>query len=308
MKLLSELIKTILKYSSKIFFPFIIAVTLSPSMKAQDQGVVYDSLKVKSFDGQKFKFVLEDSLLKKVSITISHPKHVKIKGKHVFGDLGRGMLTIMSGIGTEDSKEDIDLKFITRIRCKERKFDWNINIYCRGTMDKELNRNQNEDGGFSLSVDHYAYINWDQGVWGEILKGEQKIGEFILIKNMNSNISFNGPLSFLNELNQKYTKEGDTEDEKMKGININDYAIIGDLYGQKFRVIHNSEEKRISIHQNNSIKTKLQALDSSPSSSGQNYFLFKDSEVSEWESTYWSKLALFFEYLNRTVKTSSYEW
>lgn len=242
--------------------------------------------------------------MKKVSISMSHPKHVKIQGKHVFGDLGRGMLTAISGIGTEDSKENVDLKFINRIKCKERKFDWNVNIYCRGTMDKELTRDKNEDGGYSLSVDHYAFIDWEQGVWGEIMKGEQKIGEFILIKNINSAISFKGPLSFLNELNQKYAKE----DEKMKGIKVNDYAIIGELYGQKFRVIKDIEEKSSMIYQENTLKSVLRASDFDRTSSGQNYLLYKNAEVSEWESTYWSKLLLFFQYLHEMVKVNSYEW
>ena len=277
-------------------------------MIGQEQEVGYDSIYVKSYDGQKIKYVLDDPLLKKLSISKSHPKHVQLKGKHVFGDAGRGMLTLISGVGTGDSKENIDLKFVNRIRCKERKFDWDINIYCKGSMDNELSRNENEDGGFSLSIDHYAHINWDQGVSGEIMKGEHKIGEFILIKNLNSAISFTGPLVFLNELNLKYAKDNDSSDKKMEEIHLNDYAIIGELYGQKFSVINDFEKKRCSIYQDNTIKTILQTSAHDNSASGKKYFLLKNPEVSEWESTYWSKLALFFEYLNQTVKVSSYQW
>jgi len=297
-----------LGHLKNIFLLFVLTFLVNQIMIGQEQGLVYDSIQVKAYDGQKFKFVLDDPLLKKVSISKSHPKHVQLKGKHVFGDVGRGMLTVISGIGTEDSKEDIDLKFINRIRCKERKFDWDINIYCKGTIDNELNRDKNEDGGFSLSIDHYAYINWDQGVTGEIMKGEQKIGEFILIKNLNSAISFTGPMAFLNELNLKYTKDNDSSDKKMEEIHINDYAIIGELYGQKFSVINDFEKKRCSIYQDKIIKTILQTSAHENSTSGDKYFLLKNQEVSEWESTYWSKLALFFEYLNQTVKVNSYSW
>ena len=36
------------------------------------------------------------------------------------------------------------------------------------TSATELDRYRNEDGGISLSVDHYAYVDWDQGASGKI--------------------------------------------------------------------------------------------------------------------------------------------
>lgn len=252
---------------------------------------------------------MNDSLLQKMSISKSHPKHTQIKGKHIFGDFGRGTLTLISGIGTEDSKNNVDLKFINRIKCKEPKFNWNINLFCKGSIDNEISRDRNEDGGFSLNSDHSAYIDWNQGVSGIIMKGEIKIGEFILIKNpVTTDINFRGPLEFLNEFNTKYAQKKDTLNNKSKGINVNDYAIIGKLYDQKFTVINDFEAERISIYQDKIIKAILQKSDAGNTSFKKKYFLLQDPEISDWESTYWSKLVLFFQYLDETLAKSTYHW
>lgn len=298
-----------MKYSFNIIFTFILVLTVNVQISAQDLNKEFDTLKVKSLEGDKIKFTLNDSLLKKVTISKSHPKHAKIKGKHVFGDLGRGMLTLVSGIGTEDSKDNIDIQFINRIKCRDSRFDWEIKIYCKGTIENELNRNRNDDGGVSLSVDHYAYIDWSQGVWGEIMKENKKIGEFILVRNLNSkNISFTGPLMFLNDLNNDFIKKNKSENEKLQGLNINNYSIIGELYGQKFKVIKDFELQRDMIYQDKTLKTILQASEYEKYSAKKVYFLLKDPDISTWELTYWAKLSLFFEYLNLTLQVDNYNW
>ena len=298
-----------LNFLAHSFLVIPLILLLNCSITAQDQQLVYDTTFVKILDNYKFKILMNDSLLRKVTISKSHPKHTQIKGKHIFGDIGRGTLTLISGIGTEDSKNIVDLKFINRIRCKEPKFDWNINLYCRGSMDNQINRNRNEDGGLSLSLDHSAYIDWSQGVSGIIMKGEIKIGEFILIKNpVTTDINFRGPLQFLNEFNTKYAQKKDTLNNKAKGINVNDYAIIGKLYDKKFTVINDFETEKISIYQDKIIKAILQKSDAGNTSFKNIYFLLQDPEISEWESTYWSILVLFFEYLNQTLAISSYQW
>ena len=73
-------------------------------------------------------------------------------------------------------------------------------------------------------------------------------------------------------------------------------------------MINDFETEKISISQDKIIKAILQKSDAGNTSFKNIYFLLQDPEISEWESTYWSKLVLFFEYLNQTLAISSYQW
>ena len=252
---------------------------------------------------------MNDSLLKKVTFSRSHPKHTQIKGKHVLGDFGRGMLTMISGFSQEDTKNNVDLKFDIKLKSKQSKFSWNINLFCKGQIGKDLDRYQTEDGGHSLSIDHFAHVNWDQGVSGEIANENSKIGEFVLIKYPKfDQKSSKGPMEFLDELKKRNIHQNDFESKNSESTTNHDFAIIGELHGIDFKVVTNMRKQKFWVFQGDTIKAILEKSNSGGNSFGKNYFILVHPEISALESIYWLKTALLAEYLNQTLSTTYYKW
>ena len=289
-------------------FPFLIVLLFTDALAAQNNEVLFDSISVASFDHKILKFELNDSLLKEVRFPLSHPKKTKIKTKHILGDVGQGMLTLISGFSLENTKDNEDLRFDIKIESKESKSGWELDLYCKGDIGKELDRYTGEEGGVSLSVDHFAYVDWDQGATGKILKDNSQIGEFVLIKYpKNTEGSSKGPIEFLDELKKKNLDEGTSEPQNLGHPISNDFAIIGELYGVDFKVVTNMRKQKYWVFQDQTTKAIVQTS-ITRNSFGKNYHLLLNPENSIWESTYWTKISLLALFLHRTIETSSYNW
>ena len=52
----------------------------------------FDSIVIRNDPKYDLTYRINDEYLKKVSLSKSHPKLVQMKGKHVLGDLGSGLL------------------------------------------------------------------------------------------------------------------------------------------------------------------------------------------------------------------------
>ena len=289
-------------------FLFLFLLLLTDALVAQNNEVLFDSIAVESFDHKILKFKLNDSLLKEVSFPLSHPKKSKIKTKHILGDVGQGMLTLISGFGLENTKNNEDLRFDAKIESEESKSGWELDLYCKGDIGKELDRYTGEEGGVSLSVDHFAYVDWDQGATGKILKDNSQIGEFVLIKYpKNTKGSSKGPIEFLDELKKKNLDEGTSEPQNLGHPISNDFAIIGELYGVDFKVVTNMRKQKYWVFQDQTTKAIVQTS-ITRNSFGKNYHLLLNPKNSIWESTYWTKISLLALFLHRTIETSSYNW
>jgi len=289
-------------------FLFLFLLLLTDALVAQNNEVLFDSISVASFDHKILKFELNDSLLKEVRFPLSHPKKTKFKTKHILGDVGQGMLTLISGFGLDNTKNNEDLRFDVKIQSKESESGWEVDLYCKGDIGKELSRNRSEEGGVSLSVDHFAYIDWDQGVSGKIMKHKAKIGQFVLIKYpKNTEGSSEGPIEFLNELKKKNSDEDTSESQNLGQPVSHDFAIIGELYGVDFKVVTNMRKQKYWIFQDQTTKAIVQTS-ITRNSFGKNYHLLLNPENSIWESTYWTKISLLALFLNRTIETNSYNW
>lgn len=289
-------------------FPFLFVSLFTDTVSAQNNEVLFDSISVASYDHKILKFTLNDSLLHEVRFPLSRPKKSKIKTKHILGDVGQGMLTLISGFGLENTKNNEDLRFDVKIESKESKSGWDVDLFCKGDIGKEIDRYRTEEGGVSLSVDHFAYIDWDQGVSGKIMKNNAKIGEFILIKYpKNTEGSTKGPLEFLDELKKKNPDEVTSESQNTGHPVSNDFAIIGELYGVDFKVVTNMRKQKYWIFQEQTTKAIVQTS-ITRNSFGKNYHLLLNPENSIWESTYWTKISLLALFLQRTIETTYYKW
>lgn len=295
-------------YPGKKFHLFL-ALFIGLSSFAQNFESSFDSIQVASTNDNKLEFTLNHATLKEVSFNTYHPRHSKVKANNVLSGLGKGILTLVSGVGLEDNKDNVDLKLTTKIKSNDSKTSWELHLYCKGQMDKDISRYRNEDGGFSLSTSHYAHIDWNQGITAEIFKKNSKIGEFVLIKYAaNSDSSLKGPIEFLEEVKAKSLDENNFASDNSSMHSGNDFAVIGELYGTDFKIVTNMKIQKFWIFQDETIKTMIQISDKKKNSFVKNYVVLSNPEMSSGEAPYWIKMALMAKFLNKTLQKSNYKW
>lgn len=270
----------------------------------------FDSIVIRNDPKYDLTYKIQDEYLKKVSLShTKHPKPVQLKGKHVLGDFGSGLLTLISGVGVGNTKENIDLKFTSKTRCKDDKYDWTINLFVKGFMEKSRSRYSTESGGHSMDIDRYANVNWDIGANGEILKDNNKIGDFILIKQPNfDKLAKNNPLEFLNDSLGKSDSLEEEEKEEETQANEKSYTIYGQLYNQNFSMVASLKIRRFWLFQDKKLKAVIQLPRTVRFAEDKNTYALVDPDMSGLEKTYWLKLGLYNAYLATIINKSEYNW
>jgi len=266
----------------------------------------FDSILIRNNPKYDLTYRINDEYLKKVSLSKSHPKLAEIKGKHALGDFGSGLLTLVSGVGVGNTKENVDLKFTSKIKCQDDKYNWTINLFVNGLMEKHRSRYSTESGGFSMDVDRYASVNWDIGARGEIIKDNIKIGDFILIKRPKfKKLANNNPLEFLNdslgELDPIEEEEEESDDERT-------YAIYGQVHNQNFSIVASVKNKRFWLFQDKKLKAVLQLPRTVRLAEDKMTYALVDPDMTSLEMTYWLKLGLYNAYLASIVNRTEYNW
>lgn len=273
------------------------------TLKAQSH-IAFDSIAIKNIPHQNLTFKIQDDLLKKVSFKKSNPKHVQIEGKHVFGDFGRGLLTLVSGVGVENTKEDVDLKLTSIVKGHEEKYNWTVNLFVKGLYTKERSRYSTESGGFSMDIDRHASIHWEGGANGEIIWREKKIGEFVLIKRPNfDKLTNDDPLEFLNDSVQEANELPTMGAKKERS-----YVIYGSLLNQNFSVVADTKNEKYWLFSDGNLKSILQLPLTKSLSDDNNGYILLHPDMSAIEATYWIKLALYNAYLEEILSKTEYNW
>jgi hypothetical protein len=265
----------------------------------------FDSILIRNNPKYDLTYRINDEYLKKVSLSKSHPKLAEIKGKHALGDFGSGLLTLVSGVGVGNTKENVDLKFTSKIKCQDHKYNWTINLFVNGLMEKQRSRYRTESGGFSMDVDRYASVNWDIGARGEIIKDNIKIGDFILIKRPKfKKLANNNPLEFLSDS----IGELDPVEEVEESDDERTYAVYGQVHNQNFSIVASVKNKRFWLFQDEKLKAVLQLPHTVRLVEDKMTYALLDPGMTSLEMTYWLKLGLYNAYLASIVDRTEYNW
>lgn len=269
----------------------------------------FDSILIRKSIKNDLTYRINDEYLKKVSLSKSHPKLAEMKGKHVLGDFGSGLLTLVSGVGVGNTKENVDLKFTSKLKCQDDKYNWTINLFVNGLMEKHRSRQSTESGGFSMDVDRYASVNWDIGARGEILNNNSKIGDFILIKRPKfKKLANNNPLEFLSDsLGEEDPIKEEEEEEEESDIE-RTYAIYGQVHNQNFSIVASVKNKRFWLFQDKKLKAVLQLPRTVNFVEDKTTYALLDPDMTSLEMTYWLKLGLYNAYLASIVDRTEYNW
>ena len=230
------------KTSVQLLFNLILIVLCGTELIGQEPVVSFDTIRFER--NGDFNYLVSNSKIKTIGFKTSQFKVRKEDHFTVAGEVGRGMLTLVTGIGTGATKE-VNWHMAGKISSDDQKLNWDIDIYCPGSITKSKERVRNDDGSFSTENSRENEINWDRSL--VFLKNQSDtIGRFCVVM---------GPRS-APEL-KKWTNEVyKTEAAGIQGfINYKiEFALWGDLLGQENLIIYNSDENLLYLYKGKELR------------------------------------------------------
>lgn len=121
------------KISSLFLFSLLLLVCLD--LKGQMPGVLFDTIHFERENNSRFDYVVSNSTIQTIGYEASTFK--RCKGDHfsVAGETGREVLTLLTGLGTEATRE-VNWIMAGRIHTDDQKLSWKVDLYCPGTIFK----------------------------------------------------------------------------------------------------------------------------------------------------------------------------
>lgn len=213
---------------------FIFAV-ISGIAQTQPLITAYDTLYLKQQSANVDDYLLADTNISKISIHASAPvqkNDVKFK---IGGDMWRGALTLISGIGISGAK-DVDWYLAASIRTNNSHYDWISDIYCPGYIEKQRTRTTNSDGSHGVETSYVNVFSWNRGALGYIIEAGDTIGWHYVIRTPKTDTSI------VQWVNKVYK----SNNEKMN-FNQTDFACKGEFLGNVSVMLYNTAENRMYI-------------------------------------------------------------
>ncbi|MBW8334723.1 MAG: hypothetical protein K0M40_22090 [Prolixibacteraceae bacterium] len=232
------------KTSVQILFSLILMVLCGTELIGQESVVTFDTIRLERSGSSDFDYLVFNSKIKTIGFNKSQFKVRKDDHFTVAGEVGRGMLTLLTGIGTGATKE-VSWHMAGKISADYQKLNWDVDIYCPGSITKSKERVRNDDGSFSTENSRENEINWDRSL-GFIKNQSDTLGRFCVVM---------GPRS-APELKKWTTEVYKTEPAGMKGL-INskiEFALWGDLLGQENLIIYNSDENLLYVYKGKELR------------------------------------------------------
>jgi hypothetical protein len=212
-------------------FLFIISET---EIKAQETKGIYDTIHIYG-KGNKKKYTVEGTKIGNIELAGLNPAIVHKLAK-IGGDLVGEGLTSLTGIGFGGTRE-VEFVYPGHIITHIPYYEWQMNVYCDGSITTERNRVKNSDGSHSVQTTEQRSIYWERGAKGIIIEKGDTIGRYQIISSPNSEPKVDEYISIV------------TARENENGYSIFSptwkYIIYGDLRGKECAILYNSAEKII---------------------------------------------------------------
>lgn len=114
-----------------------IVIYLIPDIEiqAQDTEGTYDTLHIFG-KGNKQKFTVTGTKFAEISLSGYEPRLANHKMSSLGRDIGRRSLTFFTGIGIGGTR-DVDFVYPGQITANNEIYDWQTDIYCSGSVEKE---------------------------------------------------------------------------------------------------------------------------------------------------------------------------
>ena len=213
---------------------FIFAV-ISGIAQTQPLITAYDTLYLKQQSANVDDYLLADTNISKISIHASAPVQMNDVKFKIGGDMWRGALTLISGIGISGAK-DVDWYLAASIRTNNSHYDWISDIYCPGYIEKQRTRTTNSDGSHGVETSYVNVFSWNRGALGYIIEAGDTIGWHYVIRTPKTDTSI---VQWVNKVYKSNT-------EKMN-FNPTDFACKGEFLGNVSVMLYNTAENRMYI-------------------------------------------------------------
>ena len=197
--------------------------------------VAYDTLYLKLQSANVDDYLLADTIISGISIHASAPVQMNDVKFKIGGDMWRGALTLISGIGISGAK-DVDWYLAASIRTSNPNYDWISDIYCPGYIEKQRTRTTNSDGSHGVETSYVDVFSWQNGALGYIIEAGDTVGWHYVVRYPARDTA---TIQWANQvLNPNPGKTN---------FNPNDFALLGEFLGIKSIMIYNSAENRMYI-------------------------------------------------------------
>ncbi|MEN8125554.1 MAG: hypothetical protein ABFR32_10530 [Bacteroidota bacterium] len=305
-----------MKFVIKSLILIVIGIHISFQLSSQTFIDSYDSIPILKPNKGKSLYKFDNSIINEIKLKTKKTKRSKYPAGQVFGDVGRGALTVLFGrfMDFEDS-DIVTWKFRGKLICNDENYNWDINLFCDGESVKLSESVENDDGSYTLQTYEDKYFDWENEATGIIIEKKDTIGKFFIVMDPQND-------SILKQrTNEIYSQEVQKYPEKEKNISNNfleklleipvsvtefsiDYGIIGKFRDKNFAIIADGITKKTWIFEEGKLQCIFQAFMNKKSFTNNeiiNPYLLLDTRISENKNPDWFRLAILSKYLSETL-------
>ena len=150
----------------------------------------YDSLPLAKPKAKQMLYITQHPQLKEIALKGNSIKQTNLEKGEVWKDLVGGALTIFFGdFFSMGSTQNVLWEIKGALICNDNFFNWNVNLFCTGTLEKEKERIRNEDGSYSVETTSTGFLDWHKGAVGFILERQDTIGRLAVFMDPHVNPS-----------------------------------------------------------------------------------------------------------------------
>ena len=168
-----------MKTKSLLLLTLFLFILSETEIKAQESKVTYDTIHIYG-KGNRKKYTVEASKIGYIQLSGYNPDIVHHLAKFG-GDLVGESLTSLTGIGFGGTR-DVEFVYPGHLNTLMPNYDWEMNVFCEGSITTERNRVKNSDGSRSVETTEQRYYYWDRGTKGVILGMSDTIGRLEIIR------------------------------------------------------------------------------------------------------------------------------
>jgi hypothetical protein len=150
---------------------------------AQNPAVSFDTIRF--LHKGHYSYQVPFTTVKEINYELSKIKLSKSSRFSIGGSIGRGALTLFTGVGWDNTKK-VNWVMPGLIQTDPIPFDWNVEVYFQGSATRETKRVKESKGNYSLDNHNENIIYWDQEADGIIFGSGYTIGKYRITNNPRS--------------------------------------------------------------------------------------------------------------------------
>jgi hypothetical protein len=167
-----------MKTKSLLLLCAFLSIISETEIKAQETKGTYDTITILG-KGNKRKYTVEGTKIGDIGFAGYTPVVVHRLAK--FGrDFAGESLTSLTGIGFGGTR-DVEFVYPGHIHTNIPAQDWQMDVFCDGSITTERERVKNSDGSRSVQTTEQRNYYWDRGAKGIIIEKGDTIGRYQII-------------------------------------------------------------------------------------------------------------------------------